>query len=112
MTAGPTPYGTQNGLNKAAQILQLDCRGLELLAFKPEVNLSPLCSRPTAQIGFADADHILYEQGQWTAKGTDSGKIFDEVELDEGEWYDYDDKAGQEVYVKEMKWEINRAGSQ
>ena len=47
-------------------------------------------------------------QGPWSAKGTESGKPF-EVELDEDEWYDYDDKASQEVFVKELKWEGRRA---
>ena len=32
-----------------------------------------------------------------------------EVDLEEGEWYDYDDKASQEVFIKELKWEIRRA---
>ena len=49
-----------------------------------------------------------FAQGQWVAKGTESGKPF-EVDLEEGEWYDYDDKASQEVFIKELKWEIRRA---
>ena len=40
VSSGPTPYGSGDGPNKAAPILQLDCRGLELLDFKPEVRLS------------------------------------------------------------------------
>ena len=37
VTAGPFPYGSTDGPNKRGKILQLDCRGLELLEFKPEV---------------------------------------------------------------------------
>ena len=41
--------------------------------------------------------------------GTDSGTKFTGVDLAEGEWYDYDEKAGEEVSVKEVKWEISRS---
>ena len=32
-----------------------------------------------------------------------------EVELTEGEWFDYDEKAGEEVSIKDITWEIVRA---
>ena len=28
----------------------------------------------------------------WKCQGADSGTVFDEVELEEGEWVDYDEK--------------------
>jgi hypothetical protein len=31
------------------------------------------------------------------------------VELTEGEWFDYDEKAGDEVSIKDLKWDIVRA---
>lgn len=34
---------------------------------------------------------------------------FSGVELQEGEWFDYDEKVGEEVSVKDIKWEIMRA---
>ncbi|KAF2999558.1 hypothetical protein E8E14_000618 [Neopestalotiopsis sp. 37M] len=39
----------------------------------------------------------------------DSGTKFTEIELTDGEWYDYDDKAGEEVSIKDLKWNIKRA---
>jgi hypothetical protein len=48
-------------------------------------------------------------QGTWSAKGLDSGTKFSEITLDEGEWYDYDEKSGEEVSIKGVKWEIRRA---
>lgn len=39
----------------------------------------------------------------------DSGSKFTGIDLTDGEWYDYDEKAGEEVSVKEIKWEIVRA---
>ena len=48
-------------------------------------------------------------QGDWTAKGLESPTKFSGIDLSEGDWYDYDEKAAQEVSVKEMKWEIRRA---
>ncbi len=41
--------------------------------------------------------------------GSDSSTKFSGIELDQGEWYDYDEKAGEEVSVKDIKWEIQRA---
>jgi hypothetical protein len=29
--------------------------------------------------------------------------------LTDGEWFDYDEKAGEEVSIKELTWEIKRA---
>lgn len=48
-------------------------------------------------------------QGEWTAKGLESTTRFSGVDLQEGEWYEYDEKAGEEVSVREVKWEIRRA---
>ncbi|MCJ1268087.1 hypothetical protein MMC22_007973 [Lobaria immixta] len=48
-------------------------------------------------------------QGEWMAKGLDSPTKFSGVDLQEGEWFDYDEKAGEEVSIKDLKWEIRRA---
>lgn len=48
-------------------------------------------------------------QGEWTAKGLESTTRFLGVDLQEGEWFEYDEKAGEEVSVREVKWEIRRA---
>ena len=39
----------------------------------------------------------------------ESESKFTEIDLTEGEWFDYDEKAGEEVSVKELKWDIKRA---
>ena len=49
-----------------------------------------------------------FVQGEWSATGLESGTKFTNIDLDEGEWYDYDDKAGEEVSIKDLKWEIRR----
>lgn len=43
------------------------------------------------------------------AKGSDSGTKFSGVDLQEGEWFDYDEKAGDEVSIKDIEWAIIRA---
>ncbi|KAJ2902136.1 DUF866 domain-containing protein [Zalerion maritima] len=68
---------------KKVKIIELDCRGLEFTEFKPE--------------------------GEWLAQGTDSGTKFTGIELTDGEWFDYDEKAGDEVSIKEVEWDIRRA---
>ena len=39
----------------------------------------------------------------------ESGTKFDSIDLSDGEWFDYDEKAGEEVSIKEIKWQIRRA---
>lgn len=41
--------------------------------------------------------------------GVESGTKFDGIDLTEGEWFEYDEKAGQEVTIKDLKWEVKRA---
>ena len=52
---------------------------------------------------------IHYCQGEWTAKGLESTTNFTGIDLQEGEWFDYDEKSGEEVSIKDLKWEIQRA---
>lgn len=82
ITAPPHPYPQSDTL-KAQNIIEIDCRGLEFTEFKAD--------------------------GEWLAIGTESGTKFEKIDLSEGEWFDYDEKAGEEVSVKDIKWEIRRA---
>lgn len=41
--------------------------------------------------------------------GVESGTKFAAIDLTEGDWFDYDEKAGEEVSIKDVKWEIRRA---
>lgn len=68
---------------KKQNIIEIDCRGLEFVDFKPD--------------------------GEWKAVGAESGTKFDAIDLTEGDWYDYDEKASDEVSIKDLKWEIKRA---
>lgn len=82
--AAPTGYDASKESSSSPQrILEFDCRGLEFVDFKPE--------------------------GEWLTEGAESGTKFAEVDLSEGEWFDYDEKAGEEVSVKDIKWDIRRA---
>lgn len=49
-----------------------------------------------------------FQQGDWVAKGIESGTKFEAIDLSD-DWYDYDEKAGEEVSIKDLKWEIRRA---
>ena len=48
-------------------------------------------------------------QGEWIAKGLESLTKFTSIDLQEEEWFDYDEKSGKEVSIKDVKWEIIRA---
>ncbi|TVY49688.1 UPF0587 protein [Lachnellula occidentalis] len=77
----PIPY-QQKSPPTRQKIIEFDCRGLEFTEFKPE--------------------------GDWLATGLESGTKFTAIDLTEGEWFDYDEKAGEEVSIKDLKWEIRR----
>ncbi|KUL83315.1 hypothetical protein ZTR_11332 [Talaromyces verruculosus] len=81
ITAGPHAYQiAENPKDKTQKIIELDCRGLEFTEFKAD--------------------------GDWEAKGAETPTAFSGIDLSEGEWYDYDEKAGEEVSVKDVKFEI------
>ncbi|KKA28845.1 hypothetical protein TD95_000249 [Thielaviopsis punctulata] len=79
--AAPAAY-EQNEPAKRQKILEFDCRGLEFTSFSAE--------------------------GKWLAEGLESNTKFTEVELTE-DWFDYDEKSGEEVSIVDMKWEVSRA---
>lgn len=47
-------------------------------------------------------------KGEFEAKGAESPTTFTAIDLSEGEWFDYDEKAGEEVSITNVKWEIRR----
>ncbi|KAF1834217.1 hypothetical protein BDW02DRAFT_525822 [Decorospora gaudefroyi] len=80
--APPVAY-PQSDPPKKMNILEFDCRGLEFVEFRAE--------------------------GEFLATGVESGTKFEGIELPDGEWYDYDEKAGEEVSITGVEWEIRRA---
>ncbi|KAL7269391.1 hypothetical protein RUND412_007948 [Rhizina undulata] len=68
---------------KAASILTLECRGCDLVSF--------------------------HADGEWGAKNEESGTEFTDIDLSSGEWYEYDEKAGCEVSIKDVNFEIKKA---
>ncbi|TDL28510.1 DUF866-domain-containing protein [Rickenella mellea] len=78
----PKPYSAdENG--QFSPLIVLDCRGLEFVDFDPK--------------------------GTWKCVGLESGTIFPEVDLTDGEWTDYDEKASTPVGVMAIESEWNRA---
>ncbi|KAF3993694.1 hypothetical protein FT663_01107 [Candidozyma haemuli var. vulneris] len=69
--------------NKWTNLLEIDARGIDFVEFIPE--------------------------GRWQCVGEESGTKFEEVDLEDAEWYDYDDKQGDEVSVTEVQFDISRA---
>lgn len=68
---------------KLVNILEFDCRGLEFTEFKAE--------------------------GDFEAKGAETVTKFTAIDLTDGEWFDYDEKSGEEVSITGVHWEIRRA---
>ncbi len=64
-------------------LIEFECRGCELIQFRPD--------------------------GNWEAVGAESGTRFEHIDLSEGEWFDYDQKSGEEVSIRDIKWEIKKA---
>lgn len=71
---------TVEDVGKAIRMADIDTRGLDIVEFKPD--------------------------GKFQCQGTDSGTKFEEVDLEDNEWFDYDEKAGQEVSVTEVQWQF------
>lgn len=74
---------TAEDKNKWVNVLVIDARGIDFVEFIPD--------------------------GRFECVGAESGTVFEEVDLEDGEWYDYDDKAGAEVSVVDVKWDIARS---
>ncbi|KAF1840692.1 DUF866-domain-containing protein [Cucurbitaria berberidis CBS 394.84] len=68
---------------KTVNILEFDCRGLEFTEFKAE--------------------------GEFLAKGAETVTKFSGIDLCEDEWFDYDEKSGEEVSITGVQWEVRRA---
>jgi Eukaryotic protein of unknown function (DUF866) len=52
---------------------------------------------------------LTVEQGEWLATGLESNTAFTGIDFGDGDWFDYDEKASEEVSAKDLKWEIRRA---
>jgi len=76
--APPTPY--KNDHAEWGPLLVVECRGLEFVGFDP--------------------------RGDWSCQGIESKTRFTDVDLSEGEWIDYDEKAAIPVRVHQFdsKW--------
>ncbi|PGH18448.1 hypothetical protein AJ79_00518 [Helicocarpus griseus UAMH5409] len=71
-----TPSAYEESKGKGQKVIDFDCRGLEFTEFKAD--------------------------GEWEAKGVESSTPFSSIDLSDGEWYDYDEKAGEEVSIKDF----------
>ncbi|TRM60252.1 hypothetical protein BD626DRAFT_505919 [Schizophyllum amplum] len=78
-TYGLRPYKAENG--QFGPLLIIECRGLEFVGFD-------------------------MTRGTWKCKGADSGTVFSDVDLSDGDWTDYDEKSAQPVGISELdsKW--------
>ncbi|CAO3675053.1 unnamed protein product [Umbelopsis ramanniana] len=73
------PFGSYEieQVNKFVKMAVLDCRGMEPVGFDPRAG--------------------------WTALGAESGTKFDDIDLTEGDWADYDEKAGEPVGISNIE---------
>ncbi|KAI8144325.1 hypothetical protein BJV82DRAFT_65517 [Fennellomyces sp. T-0311] len=67
---------------KFQKIATFDCRGLELVDFSP--------------------------RDPWVAEGTESGTKFEDIDLTDGEWVEYDEKSGEPVGIAEIEVEFKK----
>lgn len=51
-------------------------------------------------------DDLLTDSSAWKCMGSSSKTLFDDVSFDDGEWHDYDEKAGDEVSIVDgtLRW--------
>ncbi|KAI8995038.1 hypothetical protein BDB01DRAFT_847020 [Pilobolus umbonatus] len=67
---------------KFKQIAQFDCRGLELVDFQPRES--------------------------WVAKGAESNSVFEDIDLTEGEWVEYDEKTSEPVGISNIEVQFKK----
>uniref|UniRef100_A0A336KZU9 CSON001249 protein n=1 Tax=Culicoides sonorensis TaxID=179676 RepID=A0A336KZU9_CULSO len=68
---------TENDVGKFKSIVSFDCRGIEPVEFSP--------------------------RSGWIAKATENGQKFEDIDLSEDDWADYDEKNNQSVGITEFK---------
>ncbi|KAI9255148.1 hypothetical protein BDA99DRAFT_442510, partial [Phascolomyces articulosus] len=68
--------------NDFQKMATFDCRGLELVDFSP--------------------------RDPWIAEGTESGTKFEDIDLTEGEWVEYDEKSGEPVGISEIEVQFKK----
>ncbi|ORX43549.1 DUF866-domain-containing protein [Hesseltinella vesiculosa] len=78
-SAKMTPISESGQFQKLATF---DVRGLELVKFSPRES--------------------------WTVKGLESNTVFDDVDLTEGEWAEYDEEAGEPVGISNFEVEFRK----
>ncbi|KAF7722678.1 hypothetical protein EC973_002841 [Apophysomyces ossiformis] len=76
------PIHAYNNSGKFQKIATFDCRGLELVDFSP--------------------------RDPWSAKGTETATPFEDIDLLELEWADYDEKAGEPVGISNIEVEFRK----
>lgn len=64
------------------RILEIDARGVDFNEFIPE--------------------------GKFACVGAESGTKFNEIDLSDNEWFDYDEKSGEEVSITDVQWSVAR----
>jgi len=71
---------TDDDSGKFKTVVVFDCRGVNPIDFSPRVG--------------------------WEAVGLESNSVFSDIDLNELEWYDYDDKAGESVSITEFRYKF------
>ncbi|RUS27451.1 hypothetical protein BC938DRAFT_483229 [Jimgerdemannia flammicorona] len=128
------PY-TADDSGRFTKMVVIDCRGLEPVEFEPRVSegwrgdCSPYCAD---RIGVSyvkkrmklvrfftfwdDTFAIRYvayptspPQSGWMAKGAESGTRFDDIDLSEGEWVEYDEKSAVPVSISNIEAKFQKA---
>lgn len=58
---------------------------------------------------YCETDWLI--KGEWEVKGADTATTWGGIDFveGEGEWYDYDEKTGEEVSIKDITWTIGRS---
>jgi len=77
-----SPY-TADHSGTFSSILTVECRGLEFTHFDP--------------------------WGNWKCKSTDSTTVFSDFKFEDGEWFDYDEKAARPVQITSLESRFTRA---
>uniref|UniRef100_A0A7E4VZC6 DUF866 domain protein n=1 Tax=Panagrellus redivivus TaxID=6233 RepID=A0A7E4VZC6_PANRE len=76
LTDSYKPYDAEKN-EQWQQIVRFDCRGIEPVDFDPRVG--------------------------WVAEGVESGTVFEDIDLNDKEWADYDEKVSEAVEINSIQ---------
>ena len=88
--------------NKHKSIAAFDCRGLEPVDFSPRNGWRVSCLANDDSLTYRKILQVSGWKEDEDGEGRESGTLFEDVDLSEGDWADYDERSGESTMISEI----------